>query len=281
MSTKEIVRFKNVSFKYGEDKPFVLKNVSFTIQEGEWVAILGHNGSGKSTIAKLMNGLLFPTEGEIFIRGIQLTEDSVWDIREDVGLVFQNPDNQFVGTTVRDDVAFGMENRAVPREEMHRRIKQTLEAVGMSDYEWTEPHRLSGGQKQRVAIASVLAIESKLLILDEATSMLDPRGRKEILHTVASLQRKRDLSLITITHDLSEIVEAKKVIVMNKGEIWTETSPRELFTYGKELYEIGLDLPFINLMSNRLKDIDLPLQAEPLDEAELLEELGQIYKKNI
>lgn len=280
MPNKEIVQFKNVSFKYGEDKPYVLKDVSFTIKEGEWLAILGHNGSGKSTIAKLMNGLLFPTEGEIFISGIKLTEESVWDIRKDIGLVFQNPDNQFVGTTVRDDVAFGMENRGVAREEMLKRIKQTLESVGMTDYEWTEPHRLSGGQKQRVAIASVLAIESKLLILDEATSMLDPRGRKEILQTVANLQAERDLSLITITHDLSEIVEAKRVIVMNEGRIWRETSPSNLFSYGKELYEIGLDIPFINIMSNHLKELDLPLRDEPLYETELLDQLEEIYKKH-
>jgi len=281
MPNKKIIQFKNVSFKYGEDKPYVLKNVSFTIEEGEWVTILGHNGSGKSTIAKLMNGLLFPTEGEIFIRGIKITEDSIWDIRKDIGLVFQNPDNQFVGTTVRDDVAFGMENRGVPREEMLKRIKQTLQSVGMIDYEWTEPHRLSGGQKQRVAIASVLAIESKVLILDEATSMLDPIGRKEILQTVADLQIKRDLSLITITHDLSEISEAKKVIVMNKGEIWAETTPKQLFARGEELYEIGLDIPFINIMSNHLKEIDVPIMTEPLYEKELLNQLEHIYHKRL
>src|SRR5699024_2566159 len=213
MTNKTMVEFKNVSFKYGENKPYVLKNVSFSIDEGEWIAILGHNGSGKSTIAKLMNGLLFPTEGEIWINGTKVTEESIWEIRRNIGLVFQNPDNQFVGTTVRDDVAFGMENRGVPREVMVERIKQTLSSVGMTDYEWTEPHRLSGGQKQRVAIASVLAIEPQILILDEATSMLDPQGRKEILKTVADIQTDRQLSLITITHDLSEIAAAKKVIV--------------------------------------------------------------------
>lgn len=276
-----MVEFKNVSFKYGENKPYVLKNVSFSIDEGEWIAILGHNGSGKSTIAKLMNGLLFPTEGEIWINGTKVTEESIWEIRRNIGLVFQNPDNQFVGTTVRDDVAFGMENRGVPREVMVERIKQTLSSVGMTDYEWTEPHRLSGGQKQRVAIASVLAIEPQILILDEATSMLDPQGRKEILKTVADIQTDRQLSLITITHDLSEIAAAKKVIVMNEGEIWTETSPKELFTYEEELYKIGLDIPFVNLLSNQLKASGITIDTEPLYEEELLEQLWTQYEKQL
>lgn len=281
MSKQPIVEFKNVSFKYGEDKPWVLKNVSFTINRGEWVAIIGHNGSGKSTIAKLTNGLLFPTEGEIYINGIQVTDESIWEVRKDIGLVFQNPDNQFVGTTVRDDIAFGMENRGIERNEMLKRIERTLEIVGMIEYEETEPHRLSGGQKQRVAIASVLAIEPKVLILDEATSMLDPKGRKEILETVADIQGKSDLSLITITHDLNEIVEAKKVIVMNKGEIWTETTPKELFRKGDELYKIGLDVPFVTNLTKHLREIGVSITEEPLYEEELLEQLISIQTENL
>lgn len=281
MSKQPIVEFKNVSFKYGEDKPWVLKNVSFTINRGEWVAIIGHNGSGKSTIAKLTNGLLFPTEGEIYINGIQVTDESIWEVRKDIGLVFQNPDNQFVGTTVRDDIAFGMENRGIERNEMLKRIERTLEIVGMTEYEETEPHRLSGGQKQRVAIASVLAIEPKVLILDEATSMLDPKGRKEILETVADIQGKSDLSLITITHDLNEIVEAKKVIVMNKGEIWTETTPKELFRKGDELYKIGLDVPFVTNLTKHLREIGVSITEEPLYEEELLEQLISIQTENL
>src|SRR5699024_9741101 len=187
MSSK-LVEFKDVSFRYGEEQPWVLKNCSFEIFENEWLAIIGHNGSGKSTIAKLMNGLLFPQEGEIIINGKQVNEANIWDIRKDVGMVFQNPDNQFVGTTVQDDVAFGMENRGIPRDEMIRRIDHTLAAVNMQDYRFTEPHRLSGGQKQRVAIASVLAIFPQVLILDEATAMLDPKGRKEIMQTVSNVQ---------------------------------------------------------------------------------------------
>src|SRR5699024_7633861 len=180
MMREKIIEFRNVSFRYSEDKPWVLKDCSFEIYEREWVAIIGHNGSGKSTIAKLTNGLLFPEQGEIFINGVRLDESSVWDIRKEIGMVFQNPDNQFVGTTVQDDVAFGMENRGVPRAKMLKQIDTTLKAVGMTDYLMTEPHKLSGGQKQRVAIASVLAISPSVLIMDEATAMLDPLGRNEI-----------------------------------------------------------------------------------------------------
>src|SRR5690625_3534380 len=173
-----------------------------------------------------MNGLLFPQQGEIFINGIQVNQETIWEIRKDVGMVFQNPDNQFVGTTVQDDVAFGMENRGFPRNKMIERIRQNLTAVGMQDYLLTEPHKLSGGQKQRVAIASVLAISPQVLILDEATAMLDPKGRSEIMDTVSTVQGEQKLSLITITHDLSEVVQAERVIVMNKGEIWDEATPR-------------------------------------------------------
>src|SRR5699024_5337196 len=171
---RKFIEFRNVSFRYSEEQPWVLKDCTFDIYEHEWVAIIGHNGSGKSTIAKLMNGLLFPEEGEIFIDGKLLDESSVWDIRKEVGMVFQNLEKQFVGTTVQDDVAFGKENRGVQREEMWRQIDYTLNAVGMTDYLLTEPHKLSGGQKQRVAIASVLAISPSVLIMDEATAMLDP-----------------------------------------------------------------------------------------------------------
>src|SRR5690625_2363947 len=231
---EKMIEFKNVSFRYADDQPWVLKNISFEIYQNEWVAIIGHNGSGKSTIAKLMNGLLFPQKGEIIINGKPVNEDTIWEIRKDVGMVFQNPDNQFVGTTVQDDVAFGMENRGFSRDEMAKRIKQTLKAVGMEEYLLTEPHRLSGGQKQRVAIASVLAISPEVLILDEATAMLDPKGRSEIMQTIVNVQSQRQLSLITITHDLSEVVQAKRVIVMNEGEIWDQSTPRNIFARREE-----------------------------------------------
>lgn len=276
---KILIEFINVSFRYSEDQPWVLKNLSFKIYENEFVAIIGHNGSGKSTIAKLVNGLLFPQEGEILINDVVVNEDTIWDIRREIGMVFQNPDNQFVGATVQDDVAFGMENRGIPREEMVKRIDGTLEAVGMVDYRMTEPHRLSGGQKQRVAIASVLAISPQVLILDEATAMLDPKGRKEIMQTVSELSQQQGLSLISITHDLAEVVNAERVIVMNRGEIWAEATPREIFSRRNELREIGLDVPFIAILAEELKQVGVDLTQEPLNQEELLEELWILHSK--
>lgn len=277
--SEKFIEFRNVSFRYGEEQPWVLENVSFEIYKDEWVAIIGHNGSGKSTIAKLMNGLLYPQEGEIIINGIQVTDETVWDVRKQVGMVFQNPDNQFVGTTVQDDVAFGMENRGVSRDEMVRRIDEVLKAVRMEDYLLTEPHRLSGGQKQRIAIASVLAIKPEVLILDEATAMLDPRGRKEIMQTVSDIQEKNEISLITITHDLQEVVQAERVIVMNKGKVWDEATPREVFAKKDELREIGLDVPFVAILADELKRNDMRLSSEPLNHEELLEELWTLHSK--
>src|SRR5690625_712208 len=259
---EKMIEFKNVSFRYADDQPWVLKNISFEIYQNEWVAIIGHNGSGKSTIAKLMNGLLFPQEGEIIINGKQVNEETIWEVRKDVGMVFQNPDNQFVGTTVQDDVAFGMENRGFSRDEMANRIEQTLKAVGMEEYMLTEPHRLSGGQKQRVAIASVLAISPEVLILDEATAMLDPKGRSEIMQTVAHVQAQQQLSLITITHDLSEVVQAKRVIVMNEGEIWDQSTPRNIFARREELREIGHDVPYISQLAHEHKQAVIKITKE-------------------
>ncbi|ASK61628.1 energy-coupling factor transporter ATPase [Virgibacillus phasianinus] len=276
---EKLIEFRNVSFRYGEEAPWVLKNCSFDIFKDEWVAIIGHNGSGKSTIAKLLNGLLFPQEGEIFINGRQVTEESIWEIRKDVGMVFQNPDNQFVGTTVQDDVAFGMENRGVPRSEMIKRIETNLTAVGMQDYRMTEPHRLSGGQKQRVAIASVLAVSPQVLILDEATAMLDPKGRKEIMSTVSNVQKEHQLSLITITHDLQEVVQAERVIVMNEGVIWDEATPREIFSKKVELREIGLDVPFVAILVENLKQMGVPITNEALNQEELLEDLWTLHSR--
>lgn len=276
---KKFIEFRNVSFRYREEQPWVVKDCSFEIYENEWVAIIGHNGSGKSTIAKLMNGLLFPQKGEILINGIEVNQDSIWDIRKEVGMVFQNPDNQFVGTTVQDDVAFGMENRGTKREVMIERIDTSLRSVGMQDYLLTEPHRLSGGQKQRVAIASVLAISPQVIILDEATAMLDPRGRLEIMETVAKLQEERQLSLITITHDLTEVIKAERVIVMNNGEVWEEATPKEIFSKKDALREIGLDVPFIAILADELISTGVQITDEPLNHEELLEDLWILHSK--
>ncbi|SNZ17930.1 energy-coupling factor transport system ATP-binding protein [Terribacillus aidingensis] len=273
------IEFRNVSFRYEEDQPYVLRNVSFQVETGEWLAIIGHNGSGKSTIAKLMNGLLFPSEGEIFINGIPLTEENIWEIRSQVGMVFQNPDNQFVGTTVRDDVAFGLENRGVPRTEMMERITSSLEQVRMHDYLLHEPYRLSGGQKQRVAIAGVLAISPRVIILDEATAMLDPLGRKEILDTVHRVQAEQQIGLITITHDLNEVMQAERVLVMNNGEVWMTTVPRELVKKQTELQQIGLDVPFVSQLAHALQKLGVPLTEEPIDHEELLDTLWTLHSR--
>lgn len=276
---KKLIEFKNVSFRYDDDGPNVLKDISFTIAENESVAIIGHNGSGKSTVAKLMNGLLAPRDGEIWINGRLLTEEAVWDIRKDVGMVFQNPDNQFVGATVQDDVAFGLENRGIERSVMVERIENALQTVRMEKYMDTEPYRLSGGQKQRVAIAGVLAILPKVLILDEATVMLDPQGRQEMMDTITQLQETRDMSLITITHDLHEILRMDRVIVLNEGEKWADTTPRELMKKGELLKEIGLALPFTTALSHVLRAEGIRFQTEPLTIDEMVEELWILHSK--
>src|SRR5690625_2274247 len=273
-----VISFQNVSFRYDEAAPYVLKNIHFSIMPNETVAIIGHNGSGKSTIAKLMNGLLFPNEGKVVIDSIELSEATIWDIRERVGMVFQNPDNQFVGTTVQDDVAFGMENRGIPRKEMLHRIDEALRAVHMEQYRLTEPHRLSGGQKQRIAIAGVIAISTQVIILDEATVMLDPRGRKEMMETIATLQQEEELSLIMITHDLHEVVQADRVIVLNEGEIWAIDTPKNILQHGEKLQQIGLDIPFMTQLALELRKENVQLAKTPVTIEEMLTEIATIRK---
>lgn len=279
MIKKQLVQLENVSFQYALEDGFALKNVSFDIYEGEWLAIVGHNGSGKSTLAKLLNGLQFPQEGSIQMNGMPLTEETVWEIRKKVGMVFQNPDNQFVGTTVQDDVAFGLENNGIAREEMVERVKYSLEKVKMSQFLDQEPHHLSGGQKQRVAIAGVIALRPSIIILDEATSMLDPRGREEVLETVRELKENHHMTVISITHDLEEAVKADRIIVMNKGELYREGSPKEIFQMDKELVQLGLDIPFPVKMSKLLKEQGVSLSRHFLSEEELVEELWTSHYK--
>lgn len=274
-----IVEFHNVSFRYQADGPYVLKNISFNIEANKTTAIIGHNGSGKSTIAKLMNGLLAAEAGEIYIDGERLTEETVWDIRRKIGMVFQNPDNQFVGTTVRDDVAFGMENSGFDRQTMIERIDEALRAVNMLEYMETEPHRLSGGQKQRVAIAGIIALKPKLIVLDEATVMLDPIGRHEILQTINDLRKRENLTLIMVTHDLEEIIQADYVIALNQGEIWAEGTPLDILSHGDQLKEIGLDVPFTIEVANLLREKGVQIDGFPLTIESLVEALWNHYQK--
>lgn len=239
-----VIVFKNVSFQYQSDASFTLKDVSFNIPKGQWTSIVGHNGSGKSTIAKLMIGIEKVKSGEIFYNNQTITDDNFEKLRKDIGIVFQNPDNQFVGSIVKYDVAFGLENHAVPHDEMHRRVSEALEQVDMLERADYEPNALSGGQKQRVAIASVLALNPSVIILDEATSMLDPDARQNLLDLVRKVKSEHNITIISITHDLSEAMEADHVIVMNKGTVYKEGTATEIFDHAEELTTIGLDLPF-------------------------------------
>ncbi|WP_066390154.1 energy-coupling factor ABC transporter ATP-binding protein [Neobacillus mesonae] len=268
-----IVSLKEVTFQYDGQERNALNHVSFDIYDGEWLAIVGHNGSGKSTMAKLLNGLQFPNEGEIIVCGNKLNEESIWDIRREIGMVFQNPDNQFVGTTVQDDVAFGLENMGIPREEMVQRVEDSLKKVKMDQFLHQEPHHLSGGQKQRVAIAGVLALRPAIIILDEATSMLDPRGREEVLETVRTLKDEKSLTVISITHDLEEAAKADRIIVMNKGEVFREGTPEEIFSMDEQLIQLGLDIPFSVKMAKAFRSEGIQLSKYYLSEEELVTEL--------
>lgn len=273
---KEILSMDQVSFSYhveGEEARKAVDHVSFTVKEGEWIAIVGHNGSGKSTLAKLMIGLLFPHEGAVNVFLEPLTEENLWETRSRMGIVFQNPDNQFVGSTVQDDVAFALENNGVPFEEMATRVHESLKKVNMADFLDHEPHHLSGGQKQRVAIAGALALRPELLILDEATSMLDPQGRDEVIRTVSELKQETGLTVISITHDLEEVLLADRIIVMNRGKMLKVGTPEEIFADGEELEKIGLDLPFALKVSGLLREAGLPLDGEHMTEEELVNEL--------
>lgn len=271
---KRLIEAEGLYFRYEEGSDWVIEGVDFSVYEGEWLAVVGHNGSGKSTLAKMLNGLLLPDKGDILVEGFSTAaEEEVWEVRRRVGLVFQNPDNQFVGTTVRDDIAFGMENRGIPREEMVRRIDESIRKVNMADFLMNEPHRLSGGQKQRVAIAGILAVQPSIVILDEATSMLDPKGRKEVLETVGQLNREEGITVISITHDLSEVLLANRICVMNQGKLINSGKPHEAFRNGDELRHIGLDLPFSVKLRQKLVEAGIPISEKAISEEDLVEEL--------
>ena len=275
-----MIEIKNLKFKYNQDQTsYTLNDVSFHVKHGEWLSIVGHNGSGKSTTARLIGGLLVADSGQIIVDGQELTEETVWDIRDKIGMVFQNPDNQFVGATVEDDVAFGLENKGLPYKEMVSRVQEALSFVGMMDFKDREPARLSGGQKQRVAIAGIIAMRPSILILDEATSMLDPEGRQELIQYIEDIRQQYGMTVLSITHDLDEVALSDRVLVLKKGKVESVSSPRELFSRGSELVDLGLDIPFSALLTQKLKNQGLIDCEGYLTEKELVEQLWEYLSK--
>ena len=268
-----IIEVKDLKYKYDEaDDHYTLNGVSFHVKQGEWLSIIGHNGSGKSTTVRLIDGLLEAESGEIIIDGDKLTVDNVWEKRRQIGMVFQNPDNQFVGATVEDDVAFGLENQGIPLEEMRERVKQALDLVGMSEFKSREPARLSGGQKQRVAIAGVVALRPNIIILDEATSMLDPEGRLDLIRTVKDIKDRYNMTVLSITHDLDEVALSDRVIVMKEGQVESISRPEELFLR-TDLLDLDLDQPFTANLAEQLRQVGFDLPDRYFTEEELEEAL--------
>ncbi len=264
-----MIKIENVSYSYNEDGRDVpvLKNLNLEIAKGEYVVMLGHNGSGKSTLAKLLSLILMPTSGKIYVDGVDITNEALSDeeilaLRRKVGMVFQNPDNQLVATVVEEDVAFGPENLGVPREEMRRRVDEALAIVGMSEYAHHEPHRLSGGQKQRVAIAGIIAMLPDCMIFDEATAMLDPSGRREVLSTIEQLNREKGITILAITHYMNEAAKADRVIVLDDGQILTEGTPAQIFAKPELLKKAGLDVPQCSALVYELEKMGVSLEGD-------------------
>ncbi|CAJ1226552.1 Energy-coupling factor transporter ATP-binding protein EcfA1 [Lactiplantibacillus xiangfangensis] len=275
---RPIIDVEHLNYRYPQQAKdqLTLRDVSFSVDAGEWVAIVGHNGSGKSTLAKNLNGLLAPASGKITVDGDVLSEKTVWEIRKKIGMVFQNPDNQFVGATVADDVAFGLENQGVARDEMLRRVPAALKLVNMQDFATREPARLSGGQKQRVALAGMIAARPQILILDEATSMLDPRGREEVLATIRQMKATSDLTVLSITHDIDEAASANRILVVNDGEVKEEGTPAEIFRHGEALIKMGLDMPYAERLKAALKRRNVQVPATYLTEKGMADWLWQL-----
>ena len=283
-----MIRTEKLTFDYAktneegnvESWKRAVDGVDLEVRSGEFIAILGHNGSGKSTLAKHINAILLPTEGTLWVDGMDTKdEDKLWDIRQDAGMVFQNPDNQIIGTVVEEDVGFGPENLGVPTDEIWERVEESLKAVGMLKYRKHSPNRLSGGQKQRVAIAGVMAMHPRCIVLDEPTAMLDPNGRKSVIRTVQKLNREEQITVILITHYMEEVIEADRVIVMDDGKVVMQGTPREIFSQVNRLKELRLDVPQATLVAYELQKKGFPLRNGILSNEELVEELCQLKSK--
>ena len=293
MENNSIIKIENLSFSYFDSTDYpqsnlkdipALKGISLDIHEGEYIAILGHNGSGKSTLAKLLNVILTPTKGKIFIDGTDITnpdfsEDDIFNIRQKIGMVFQNPDNQLVATVVEEDVAFGPENLGIPREEIRRRVNSSLALVGMTDYAHHAPHKLSGGQKQRVAIAGIIAMKPKVIIFDESTAMLDPLGRKDIINIMEKLNREEGITVINITHYMDEAARADRVVVINDGEISLDGTAKEVFSHVEILRDIGLEAPQGLELIHALRKEGFGVEGDVLSEDECTEALTKFLKE--
>ncbi|MEG1509681.1 MAG: energy-coupling factor transporter ATPase [Clostridia bacterium] len=276
----EVIKLSNVSYTYkqaeGEDI-LALKNISLTINEGEFIAVIGHNGSGKSTFARVLNGLRLPTAGDVWVYE-KNTKDKkeIYEIRKNVGMVFQNPDNQMIATIVEDDIAFGPENLGLPREEIIKRVDYALKTVGMEEFRHATPFKMSGGQKQRIAIAGVLAIMPKVIVFDESTAMLDPQGRTEVMRVAKELNKKYNITIIHITHFMDEVLQADRVLVMNEGEIVADDTPTNIFAQTEMIKKINLSIPFVTDIALTLKELGINVADNITSEEELVESLCQL-----
>ncbi len=281
---KNIIEIKDLRFSYpaeeGKEPAEVLKGIDLDIKEGEFTAILGHNGSGKSTLAKHMNAILLPTSGKVIVDGIDTADESrLFELRQQAGMVFQNPDNQIVSSVVEEDVAFALENLGVPYEEMRRRVDEALRAVNMYDYRLHSPAQLSGGQKQRIAIAGIIAMEPKCIILDEPTAMLDPRGRKEVMAVIRKMNREKGVTIVLITHYMDEAAQCGRVVVMDKGRIVLDDTPRAVFSHVDKIKKIGLDVPQVTELAWELKKAGYDISSEIITEEECVDAIKKLFEK--
>lgn len=270
-----LIQIQDLTYEYDD---FKLGPLNLKIEKDQWISVIGRNGSGKSTLARLIDGLIEAQSGTVTVDGLEVNEQNVWQIRSQIGVVFQNPDNQFVGANVEDDVAFGLENRQLSHAEMVKRVSESLEAVGMIEFAKHEPSRLSGGQKQRVAIAGILAIRPQIIILDEATSMLDPEGRRELIQLIRHLKEQYHFTVIAITHDIDETVFSDQIIVLDQGKIRMQGCPADVYRNRDQLMDLGLDLPFVEKLKFKLQENGLAelKDDEILDEKEMVAKLWQL-----
>lgn len=282
-----MIEIKNLHFSYGANeenasKTEVLKGIDISIKEGEFVAVLGHNGSGKSTLAKHINAILLPTSGKVTVNGIDTAdEERIFDLRRCAGMVLQNPDNQIVSSIVEEDVAFALENLGVPYEEMRKRVDDALKAVNMYEYRLHSPSQLSGGQKQRVAIAGIIAMQPKCIILDEPTAMLDPSGRKEVMATIKRMNREQGITIMLITHYMEEAAQSDRVIVMDKGRVIIDDKPEKVFSQVDMIKKIGLDVPQVTELAYELKKAGVDISPEIISEDECIRAIYELFRKEI